>query len=547
MEKHYDIVVVGSGIAGLFFARKAAGLLPGGRVAVITKKDETESNTNYAQGGIATVMSGVDSFDLHVSDTLKAGAGLCHRKVVEDIILHGPKVIEKLVEIGVKFTRSKGGTYDLGREGGHSINRVIHASDLTGREIERALLESCRQRSNIDFYRETIALDLITYQHNKMNCCGGVYTFTPRGRVFRSFYAPVIMLATGGIGQVYFHTTNPDIATGDGIAMAFRAGARVANMEFIQFHPTTLYDPGRRPFLISEAVRGEGGILIDSAGRPFMKEYHAQKDLAPRDIVARAIDSELKQSGAPSVFLDVSHLDKTFIKKRFPNIFKECKKRGIDITRQPIPVVPSAHYNCGGVVADLQGRTDISGLYVCGEAACTGMHGANRLASNSLLEAVVMADFASDDSLAFRQTNNFPDTPPAGEWLHSSLGGNREKIVVTHDIEVLKKTMSDFVGIVRSLDRLQMAGERLRIIQKAAEHYYLTQPVSYPIIELRNMSLVAGLIVRAATRRKESRGLHYLLDHPETDDRWLHNTVIRPHNYLPRKNNLLRRKDGHSL
>jgi len=530
VEQKFDIIVIGSGIAGLFFAQKVASLLPDCRVAVVTKKGETESNTNYAQGGIATVMSSIDSFELHVADTLKAGAGLCKKKVVEEIIRNGPTVIEKLVKVGVSFT-VEDGHYDLGREGGHSTKRVVHAADLTGREIERALLAACHSHNNIRIFKETIALDLITYRRGHTTHCAGAYIFTPRGRKFRTFYAPVIMLATGGIGQVYYNTTNPEIATGDGIAMAYRAGCRAANMEFIQFHPTTLYDPGRRPFLISEAVRGEGGILIDSAGRKFMKGYHPQKDLAPRDIVARAIDSELKQSGAECVSLDVSHLKADFIKQRFPNIYRECFDRGLDITKKPIPVVPSAHYNCGGIIADTQGRTDIRGLYVCGEAACTGMHGANRLASNSLLEAVVMSDNAADDAAAFLEKRRYPKNPPIKGIVQSPSEEPKEKIVVTHDIVVLKKLMSDFVGIVRSEDRLKMARERIKYLLRAAEKYYFSHRLSYPIIELRNMATVAGLIINSAYRRKESRGLHYIVDYPDTVSRRKRDTVIKPPNY----------------
>jgi len=530
VEEKFEILVIGSGIAGLFFAQKIASLLPDCRVAVVTKKEETESNTNYAQGGIATVMSGIDSFNLHVADTLTAGAGLCNRKVVEEIVTRGPQVIRKLMDIGVSFTK-KGEEFDLGREGGHSANRVVHAEDLTGREIERALLDACRSRKNIRIFRESIALDLISYRRGKHKHCAGAYIFTPKGRHFRSFYAPIVMLATGGIGQVYFNTTNPDIATGDGIAMAFRAGCRVANMEFIQFHPTTLYDPGRKAFLISEAVRGEGGILIDSRGRKFMQEYHKLKDLAPRDIVARAIDKELKQSGEDCVYLDITHLKPEFIKRRFPNIFKECESRGIDITKQPIPVVPSAHYNCGGVVADIHGRTEIRGLYVCGEAACTGMHGANRLASNSLLEAVVMSDYAADDAAKFLTEHHYPRNLPNKGYDHASIEEKKEKIVVTHDIVALKKLMSDFVGIVRSQERLKLAKDRIKYLIKSADDYYFSHRTSYPIIELRNMALVASLIIKSAYRRKESRGLHYNLDYPDTVNSRRRNTVIKPPNF----------------
>jgi L-aspartate oxidase len=528
MERNYDFIVIGSGIAGLFFAQKVATLMPQWKVAVITKKGETESSTNYAQGGIASVVSPADSFDSHVADTLSAGAGLCHKRVVEKIIRAGPIVINKLVEIGVKFTIEKG-KFDLGREGGHSTNRVVHSADLTGREIERALLNACRSRRNIDIFRETIALDLIPYDYRGKRRCGGAYAFFGPKREFSSFYAPVTMLATGGIGQVYYNTTNPSIATGDGIAMAYRAGARVANLEFIQFHPTALYSPGRKPFLISEAVRGEGGILINSAGEKFMNKYHPKKELAPRDIVARAIDTEMKQLGDDCVYLDISHLPGAFIKKRFPNIYKECLRRGIDITKQPIPVVPSAHYNCGGVVANVNGETDIEGMFVCGEAAFTGMHGANRLASNSLLEAVVMADLAADTAIAYRNSRTFPEVPPAEKWLHSSIKRNKEKVVVSYDRLFLRKLMSDFLGIVRSKDRLKMAYERVKMIHKSIDSYYLGQPVSYAIVELRNMAQIAELIIRCASRRKESRGLHYIIDYPKTDDRhWKRDTIINP-------------------
>jgi L-aspartate oxidase len=535
MERKYDFLIIGSGIAGLFFAQKVAALMPDKKVAVITKKSETASNTNYAQGGIATVMSGADSFDLHISDTLTSGAGLCNRIVVEKIIKYGPVVIDKLVDIGVKFTK-KHGEYDLGREGGHSFNRVVHAADLTGREIERALLSSCRKKDNVDIYKDTIALDLITYIHRGRRRCGGVYTFTQKRREFTGFYAPVIMLATGGVGQVYYNTTNPDIATGDGIAMAYRAGVRVANLEFVQFHPTTLYDPGRRPFLISEAVRGEGAILLNSAGRQFMKKYHRLKELAPRDVVARAIDKELTESGADCVYLDISHLSKVFLKKRFPNIYKECLKRGVDISKEPIPVVPAAHYMCGGVIANINGQTDIDGLYVCGESACTGMHGANRLASNSLLEAVVMSDYAADNSIKYIKSHKFPESFEAEKWLHSSIQRKRMGIVLKHDRLVLRRLMSDFLGIVRTEDRLKMAEERINVILREINSYFLTQPASYAVVELRNIAQIASLIVRSASRRKESRGLHYLVDYPDRDDqKWKRNTVIKPPNYLSSK------------
>lgn len=535
MERRYDFLIIGSGIAGLFFAQKVAEMMPDKRVAVITKKSETASNTNYAQGGIASVMAGNDSFEMHIEDTLTCGAGLCKKKVVRHIITSGPTAIEKLVEVGVKFTRRKD-RYDLGREGGHSHNRVVHAADLTGREIERALLNACRRHGNVDIYKDTIALDLITYRHRGSRRCGGVYTFTQKNRRFIAFYAAVTMLAAGGTGQVYYNTTNPRIATGDGIAMAFRAGARVANLEFVQFHPTTLYDPGRWPFLISEAVRGEGAYLLKGDGKRFMHRYHKLKELAPRDVVARAIDTELKASGEDNVWLDISHVSPRFLKKRFPNIYKECLRRGFDITRQAIPVVPAAHYMCGGVVADINGRTDIEGLYVCGESACTGMHGANRLASNSLLEAVVMSDQAADDAVRFYRRHKFPESIAAEKWLSSSIVRNKDRIIMSHDRLVMRKMMSDYLGIVRSEDRLAMSSQRINIIHKNIEHYYLSQPVSYTIVELRNLAQVASLIIRAASRRKESRGLHYIVDYPGMNDsKWKRDTIIKPSNYIPKK------------
>lgn len=541
MEKRYDFIIIGSGIAGLFFAHKVSGLMPDAKIAIITKKSETESNTNYAQGGIATVMSSIDSFKMHIEDTLTAGAGLCRRDVVEQIIQYGPEIIKKLVNIGVHFTK-RGKSFDLGREGGHTTNRVVHAADLTGREIERALLTACRRRKNIDIYRDTIALDLITYQWHGRNRCGGVYAYSERKNDLTGFYAPVTMLATGGIGQVYYHTTNPKIATGDGIAMAYRAGARVANLEFVQFHPTTLYSPGKKPFLISEAVRGEGGILTNSAGKKFMRGYHPLKDLAPRDIVARAIDTELKRTGDRFVLLDISHRGAAFVKKRFPNIYGECLKRGMDISKEPIPVVPSAHYVCGGVMADLRGRTDIDGLYVCGESACTGMHGANRLASNSLLEAVVMSDYAADAAVLFRQSHIFPDSPPSKIWLHSTIDGIKDKIIISHDRTEVRRLMSDYLGIVRSSERLKMVHERVKVILKAIDSYYLGNPVSYEIVELRNIALVAELVIRCAKRRKESRGLHWIIDYPETDDKhWKRDTIIKPPGFVSN-----RRKHGSS-
>ena len=526
MEQHYDFIVVGSGIAGLFYSLKISELNPSARIAIITKKGETDTNTNRAQGGIATVLADTDSFENHIADTLKTGQGLCHEPVVRQIVETGPRVIKELIDYGVRFTEQDG-HLDLGREGGHSHKRVIHAADFTGREIERALLTACRSKSdNIDIFRDHIVLDLITYRIRGREVCAGAFVFSEEERTFEAYYAPVTMLATGGLCQVYYHNTNPKIATGDGVAIAYRAGVTVANLEFIQFHPTSMYSPGRWPFLISEAVRGEGGRLISIAGRYIMDGAHELKDLAPRDVVARAIDKELKESGEEYVYLDVSHLKKNFITERFPNIYKECLRRGFDITERPIPVVPAAHYSCGGVVTRIHGETELPGLFTAGEVAMTGMHGANRLASNSLLEAVVMAQLAAEASSAYARQIDFPDTVTIDKTLYSSLQYPREKILIAHDRRELTRVMSDFVGIVRSVDRLKLALDKVRQIRDAIEQYYLATPATYQVVELRNMATVAELIVKSSLMRLESRGLHYLEDYPTPRTEYLKDTVI---------------------
>ncbi|MEW6052045.1 MAG: L-aspartate oxidase [Candidatus Zixiibacteriota bacterium] len=526
MDRRYDFLVIGSGIAGLFYALQANARAPKARIAVVTKKAETASNTNRAQGGIAAVLSNTDSFDAHIADTLQVGCGLCKREVVEAIVEAGPSAIEELMHYGVQFTMTDAG-FDLGREGGHSAPRVAHASDLTGREIERALLTACRSKPDqIAIFRDHIVLDLITYRSGGVDCCGGAYVFSEAERSFEGFYAPVTMLATGGLGQVYFHTSNPKIATGDGVAIAYRAGVAVANLEFIQFHPTTLYSPGREPFLISEVVRGEGGRLRAHDGRFLMDGAHELKDLAPRDVVARVIDKELKRSGDEYVLLDLTHLDHAHIRKRFPNIYQECLRYGVDITERPIPVVPAAHYACGGVVSTLQGETSLRGLYTAGEVAMTGMHGANRLASNSLLEAVVMARFAADKSCEYFRQADFTESVPIERAFHSSLSFPREKILIAHDRRELNRVMSDFVGIVRTLDRLQLALERVQRIKNGIEQYYLATPATYNVVELRNLATVAELIIRSAITRKESRGLQYLEEMPESKEAFLHDTII---------------------
>jgi len=526
MDRRYDILVVGTGIAGLFYALKMIEKDDKLKVAVVTKKSERSTSTNRAQGGIAAVLAGTDSFESHIADTLRVGCGLCHQDVVERVVESGPSVIEELMRFGVKFTKVDG-EFDLGREGGHSSNRVVHAADLTGREIERALLAACRQhKDQIIMFRDHMVLDLITYNDGGAERCAGAYVFSEAEREFEAFYAPVTLLATGGLGMVYFHTSNPKIATGDGVAIAYRAGVSAGNMEFIQFHPTTLYSPGRWPFLISEAVRGEGARLMSVDGRYFMESAHEQKDLAPRDVVARAIDKELKVSGEEYVLLDISHRDQSFVKVRFPNIYKECLRYGFDITTRPIPVVPAAHYACGGVVAELDGKTELQGLYVAGEVAMTGMHGANRLASNSLLEAVVMADKAAVSSFDYFKQVDFPAAVPIEDGLASSLRRPREKILVIHDRRELTRVMSDFVGIVRTFDRLELAMEKVRRIKYAIEEYYFATPATNAVVELRNIATVAELIIKSAMQRRESRGLQYIEETPDTDEAFAHDTVF---------------------
>ncbi len=540
MNIQTDFLVIGSGVAGLSFALKAANF---GSVTIITKKGIMDSNTTQAQGGIASVLSKVDSFDLHIQDTLASGDGLCNQEVVEKVVKSSPDQIRELIDMGVQFNRREEArpqdapNLDLGREGGHSRKRIVHAQDMTGLELEKVLVAHIREDERIRVMENQVAIDLITCSTRMKRglvtttheafCCGA-YVLDRLTQEVNTFEAKITLLATGGAGKVYLYTSNPDIATGDGIAMAYRAGATVANLEFVQFHPTCLYHPDAKNFLISEAVRGEGAVLKDAAGNPFMEKYDPQKDLACRDVVARAIDTELKKSGDDSVFLDISHKDPEFIKRRFPNLYQKCLTYGMDMTKEPIPVVPAAHYMCGGVSTDMCGRTDIHRLYAIGETACTGLHGANRLASNSLLEALVYADSAAKQAIQDIQAMNFSAIPEAPRWDEVGTSRGDELIMVTQNWDEIRRFMWNYVGIVRSDKRLSRARRRIEIIQNEIQEYYWDFKVSADLIELRNIAMVAELIIRCAMHRKESRGLHYNIEYPNRDDdRWKKDTVIR--------------------
>jgi L-aspartate oxidase len=536
MEKKSDFLIIGSGVAGLMFALKVADF---GTVAMVTKKEAMDSNTNLAQGGIASVFGGNDSFDLHIKDTLDAGDGLCDLDVTDMVVKDGPNRISELMDLGVNFNQTKldgDWNLNLGREGGHSKNRIVHAHDMTGQEVEKILLERVKRHPNVELFENHVAIDLITCSTRikrglitttHEDFCCGAYVLDRKNHAVKTFAAHITLLASGGAGKVYLYTSNPDIATGDGIAMAYRAGATVANLEFVQFHPTCLFHSAAKNFLISEAVRGEGGILIDSHGHPFMQKYDPKKDLACRDVVARAIDTELKKSGADSVFLDISHKPADFIKTRFPNIYQKCQSFDIDMTREPIPVVPAAHYMCGGVVVDMSGSTDIKRLYAVGETACTGLHGANRLASNSLLEALVYADKAARHACSHLKKSDFSEmeTPV---WDEVGTTDSDEQIIVSHNWDEIRRLMWNYVGIVRSDKRLARAYRRIENIQNEIKEYYWDFKVSPDLIELRNIAMVAELIITSAMHRKESRGLHFTIEYPKKDDiRWKKDTILR--------------------
>lgn len=525
-----DFLVIGAGAAGMWFALEASRH---GTVALLTKDEFGESNSRYAQGGIAAVWDEEDDFDSHVQDTLVAGAGLCRRDAVEVTVREGPAVIRRLIELGTQFTRSHSepGEYSLHREGGHSARRILHADDLTGAEIVRALGEACEASDRISIATHQVAVDLITTKWlsrqngdipEETNRVVGAYVLDEKRNEVDTYSARAVILATGGAGKVYLYTTNPDVATGDGIAMAYRAGARVANMEFVQFHPTSLFHPRAKSFLISEALRGDGGLLYDADGRRFMPSYDERAELAPRDIVARAIDAELKRTGRDCAFLDMTHLSAEELERRFPNIDARLKSLGIDMSKERIPVVPAAHYFCGGVQTDLFGESNVENLFVIGESSCTGLHGANRLASNSLLEACVFATRAAE-RLGGRAL------PPAAElptWNTGSAVDSDELVVITQTWEEIRRFMWNYVGIVRTHRRLKRAQRRIHMIRDEIERYYWDFRVTSDLVELRNLAKVAELVVECALIRRESRGLHFNLDFPESDSRWIRDTTV---------------------
>jgi L-aspartate oxidase len=517
--RHVDFLVVGSGIAGLSFALKAA---KHGKVLIVTKANEDESNTKYAQGGVAVVVDKEDSFDKHIVDTLIAGDGLCDEKIVDIVVKEGPERIQEIIDYGTNFDKTNRGMYDLAKEGGHSEHRVLHYKDITGFEIERALLEQIHKDPNIEILTHFFAIELITQHHlgvlvgknSKDITCYGVYALNTTDNTVEKILARTTVMASGGAGHIYSNTTNPVIATGDGIAMVYRAKGKVRNMEFIQFHPTALYNPGEYPsFLISEAVRGFGGVLKTRVGEEFMQNYDPRKSLASRDIVARAIDSELKKSGDDFVYLDVRHRSKEDILSHFPNIYAKCLSIGIDMTKDMIPVTPAAHYMCGGILVDEYGRSSIQRLYACGECSSTGLHGANRLASNSLLEATVFADRIYKDAASNFASYDLPGDIP--EWDETNTQLLNEDILVTHNLRETQKVMSDYVGIVRSDFRLDRAMRRLGLINEETESFYKETKLSVKLCELRNVIQSAYLVIKSAMLRKESRGLHFTTDYPE--------------------------------
>ncbi|RME03833.1 MAG: L-aspartate oxidase [Planctomycetota bacterium] len=511
--KLYDVLVIGSGAAGLTLALKLA---PHAKIAVLSKSKLHAGATFHAQGGVATVLDSHDSIENHIQDTLRAGAGLCHPNTVQFVIEQSQTAIQWLIQLGVPFTQKNNQQYHLTKEGGHSHRRILHVADATGKAIHQTLLQHAKKCHQIHLYEHHFAIDLITSHklHLPNNSCWGAYVLDCKKEIVHRFLAKFVVLATGGASKAYLYTSNWDQATGDGIAMAWRAGCPVANMEFIQFHPTCLYHPYAKSFLISEAVRGEGGKLRLPNGAPFMHKFHPQEELAPRDIVARAIDHEMKRLGLDHVYLDISHKPKSFLQSHFPNIYQKCLEFGIDISQQPIPIVPAAHYTCGGVAVNQQGQTPLKRLYAIGETSFTGLHGANRLASNSLLECLVYAHTAANDILKqLHQTTTFPTVPP---WDESQVRESDEDVVINHNWHELRQTMWNYVGIVRTTKRLKRAQNRIQLLKNEIHEFYHHYKISPDLLELRNLITVAELIVESALQRKESRGLHYTLDYPHT-------------------------------
>lgn len=527
MMLRFDTLIIGSGLAGLTMALQLAGKQ---QVCLVTKRGLTDSSSSWAQGGIAAVLTDDDSLEAHIQDTLDAGAGLCDPEVTRTVVEQGRAVVEWLIAHGVPFTRDEASEsgYHLTREGGHSKRRIIHAADATGHAVQQTLAELVRAHPNITVLEEHIAVDLITARKlgKRKNRCLGAYVLDKKHGKVRTIAAQHTALACGGLGKVYLYTTNPDVATGDGVAMAWRAGCRVANMEFIQFHPTCLYHPEVKSFLITEAVRGEGGLLKLPDGTRFMQAHNPREELAPRDVVARAIDFEMKKRGIDCVYLDISHRPAEFIRSHFPNIYQRCLELGIDITRQPIPVVPAVHFSCGGVMTDHVGATDLPGLYAIGETACTGLHGANRLASNSLLECLVFGHAASEDILS-RPPVTLPELP---DWDESRVTDADEEVVISQNWDELRRFMWNYVGIVRTDKRLERALHRIDLLRDEVHEFYSHFRISNDLIELRNLLQVAELVVNSALARHESRGLHFSKDYPNTLPDAVP-TVLTPSNY----------------